>query len=146
MRTTVLKIYCIRNGKQDLWTICPSCHCQNKPHCRSEIKQNKRKTLKKPQARDTPFKQSTYQGLNFQNLWSSNRITRYLCENTQSIHMSERHFWTHASSFSFKAQVALFYPALYTARHWNHTGTLFNVKIINYFKNENCLNSYRLKE
>lgn len=46
MRTTVLKIYCIRNGIQDLWTICPSCHCQNKPQCRSEMKQNKRITLK----------------------------------------------------------------------------------------------------
>ena len=46
MRTTAPKIYCIRNGTQDLWTICPSCHCQNKPHRRSGMKQNKRKTFK----------------------------------------------------------------------------------------------------
>lgn len=105
-----------------------------------------KKNLKKPQTADTPFKQPTYQGLNFKNLQSSNCVTQYLHENTQCICMSVRHFWMYASSFSFKVQVSVFYPVLDTARHWNHIGTLFNVKIINYFKNENYLHSYRLKE
>lgn len=52
----------------------------------------------------------------------------------------------YVSSFSLKVQVSVSYPMLDTARHWNPIGTLFNVKIINYFKNYNYLNSYRLKE
>lgn len=110
---------------------------------RNEAKQ--KKNVKKSQAADTPFKQTPYQGLNSQNFPSSNCVTLSLCENTQGIHMSVRHFWMYTSSFSFKVQVSIFYTVLDTTRHWNHIDIVFNVKI-NCFKNENYPNSYRLKD
>lgn len=51
-----------------------------------------------------------------------------------------------ASNFSVKVQVSEVYHLLDAARHGNHIGILFNVNIINNFKNENYFNFYMLKE
>lgn len=119
---------------------------------RNEAKQ--KNNLKKLQAADTSFKQPTHKGLNFQssnlgkkwyNLQSSNHVTQYFYEIAQCIHMLVKHFWENASNFSDKVQVSAVY-LLDTARNGNHIGILFNVNIINNFKNENYFNSYMLKE